>query len=266
MKLLSIASGSSGNCYYVGNSDTHILVDAGVSGKKIENGLREIGIKPSELNGVLVTHEHIDHVKGLGIIARKYGVPIYATRGTIEGITANKTLGQIDEELYRTVSPDQVFEINDISVDPTAIWHDANDPVCYSMSNDGKKISIATDLGDYDDYIVDKLKNSDIMVIESNHDVRMLEAGSYPYYLKRRILGSHGHLSNERSGQLIKELLNDHIKGILLGHLSKENNFEELAYETVKLEMAGNSFSNDVRDFGLCVAKRDMPGHIIETN
>lgn len=107
--------------------------------KKIENGLREIGIKPSELNGVLVTHEHIDHVKGLGIIARKYGVPIYATRGTIEGITANKTLGQIDEELYRTVSPDQVFEINDISVDPTAIWHDANDPVCYSMSMMGKR-------------------------------------------------------------------------------------------------------------------------------
>ena len=127
-----------------------------------------------------------------------------------------------------------------------------------------KKVSIATDMGNYNDYIVDKLDNSDIMVVEANHDVRMLEAGPYPYYLKRRILGNYGHLSNELSGQLIYRLLNDHVKGILLGHLSKENNFEELAYETVKLELENNSYANDVREFGLAVARRDMPLAAIE--
>ncbi len=119
-------------------------------------------------------------------------------------------------------------------------------------------------MGNYNDYIVDKLDNSDIMVVEANHDVRMLEAGPYPYYLKRRILGNYGHLSNELSGQLIYRLLNDHVKGILLGHLSKENNFEELAYETVKLELENNSYANDVREFGLAVARRDMPMAAIE--
>ena len=231
MKLLSIASGSSGNCYYVGNSDTHLLVDVGISCKRVENALKDEGIKPSELDGVLVTHEHIDHVKGIGVLARKHGVPIYATAGTI---------------------------------DPSSIWHDAADPVCYSLYGDGKKVSIATDMGNYNDYIVDKLDNSDIMVVEANHDVRMLEAGPYPYYLKRRILGNYGHLSNELSGQLIYRLLNDHVKGILLGHLSKENNFEELAYETVKLELEDNSYANDVREFGLAVARRDMPMAAIE--
>lgn len=264
MKLLSISSGSSGNCYYVGNDNTHILVDAGISGKKIECGLNQIGIKGSELSGVLITHEHIDHVKGIGVLARKYNIPIYATDDTIFEIKHMKSLGDIPNDLFVSIEPDNKFMINDITIDPTSIWHDAVDPVCYSMFDGNKKISIATDLGNYDDYIVDKLKDSDIMVIEANHDIRMLQAGPYPYYLKQRILGNYGHLSNERSGQLIKTLLNNHIKGILLGHLSRENNFEELAYETVKLELSDNEFTNDVRELGLCVAKRDIPGMAIE--
>ena len=259
MKLLSIASGSSGNCYYVGNSDTHLLVDVGISCKRVENALKDEGIKPSELDGVLVTHEHIDHVKGIGVLARKHGVPIYATAGTIAEMKKMTSLGSIDEGLFHEIRPDEKILIKDITVDPSSIWHDAADPVCYSLYGDGKKVSIATDMGNYNDYIVDKLDNSDIMVV-----VRMLEAGPYPYYLKRRILGNYGHLSNELSGQLIYRLLNDHVKGILLGHLSKENNFEELAYETVKLELENNSYANDVREFGLAVARRDMPMAAIE--
>jgi phosphoribosyl 1,2-cyclic phosphodiesterase len=263
MELLSIASGSSGNCYYVGNDDTHILVDAGISGKKIEEGLNSIGLKSSELQGILVTHEHIDHVKGLGVLARKYGVPIYTTEKCIGEIQKISSLGSIDTELFQVIEPDKAFNINDITVEASSIWHDAADPVCYSLTDEKSKISIATDMGDFDDYIVDKLSGSDIMVIEANHDIRMLEAGSYPYYLKRRILGNRGHLSNERSGQLIKVLLNNHIKAILLGHLSKENNFEALAYETVKLEISDNEFTKDVRELGLQVAKRDKPGMLI---
>ena len=213
MKLLSIASGSSGNCYYVGNSDTHLLVDVGISCKRVENALKDEGIKPSELDGVLVTHEHIDHVKGIGVLARKHGVPIYATAGTIAEMKKMTSLGSIDEGLFHEIRPDEKILIKDITVDPSSIWHDAADPVCYSLYGDGKKVSIATDMGNYNDYIVDKLDNSDIMVVEANHDVRMLEAGPYPYYLKRRILGNYGHLSNELSGQLIYRLLNDHVKG-----------------------------------------------------
>lgn len=263
MELLSIASGSSGNCYYVGNDNTHLLVDVGISGKKIESGLNSAGIKPSELNGILITHEHIDHVKGLGVIARKYGIPVFATAGSIEEIKNMSSLGDIDNSLFNEIEPDSPFDIGSIRVDASSIWHDAADPVCYSMTDESRKISIATDMGNFDDYIVNKLKDSDVMVIEANHDIRMLEAGSYPYYLKRRILGNQGHLSNERSGQLIRQLLNNHIKAILLGHLSKENNFPELAYETVRLELSENDFTNDVRDFGLQVAKRDVPGALI---
>lgn len=263
MELLSIASGSSGNCYYVGNDNTHLLVDAGISGKKIEAGLNSIGIKPSELHGILVTHEHIDHVKGLGIMARKYGVPIFATVGAIEEIGKISSVGEIDSSLFRVIKPDAPFEIEDVTVDASSIWHDAADPVCYSVYDNKSKVSVATDMGNFDEYIVGKLADSDIMVIEANHDVRMLEAGPYPYYLKRRILGNHGHLSNERSGQLIKSLLNGHVKAVLLGHLSKENNFPELAYETVKIELKDNDFTSDVRDFGLQVAKRDVPGVLI---
>ena len=201
-------------------------------------------------------------MKGIGVLARKHGVPIYATAGTIAEMKKMTSLGSIDEGLFHEIRPDEKILIKDITVDPSSIWHDA--AVCYSLYGDGKKVSIATDMGNYNDYIVDKLDNSDIMVVEANHDVRMLEAGPYPYYLKRRILGNYGHLSNELSGQLIYRLLNDHVKGILLGHLSKENNFEELAYETVKLELEDNSYANDVREFGLAVARRDMPMAAIE--
>ena len=263
MKLLSIASGSSGNCYYVGNSDTHLLVDVGISCKRVENALKDEGIKPSELDGVLVTHEHIDHVKGIGVLARKHGVPIYATAGTIAEMKKMTSLGSIDEGLFHEIRPDEKILIKDITVDPSSIWHDAADPVCYSLYGDGKKVSIATDMGNYNDYIVDKLDNSDIMVVEANHDVRMLEAGPYPYYLKRRILGNYGHLSNELSGQLIYRLLNDHVKGIILGHLSKENNYARLAYETVKLEvtLADNEYKGE--DLNMFVASRESVSDII---
>ena len=263
MEMLSIASGSSGNCYYVGTENTHLLVDAGISGKKIENALNEIDIKGSDLDGILITHEHIDHVKGLGVMARRYGIKIYATAATINEIKDMICLGKLDEGLFHSIKPDAAFDIKDIRVEASSIWHDAADPVCYSMESSGKKISIATDMGAYDDYIVEKLKDSDVMVIEANHDIRMLEAGPYPYPLKMRILGNRGHLSNEASGKLIKSILNNHIRAILLGHLSKENNIPELAYETVKLELMENEYTNDVRDLGLEVAKRDIPGSLI---
>ncbi|MGN0152406.1 MAG: MBL fold metallo-hydrolase [Wujia sp.] len=264
MKLMSIASGSSGNCIYVGSDNTSVLVDAGISRKRIGDGLRSADMDFKDIDGIIITHEHIDHTRALGVISRSYEIPIYATRDTCEEIKKMSELGNFDTSLIQEIEPDVDFTIGDIRIEAHSIWHDAADPVCYSLYADNCKVSVATDMGDYDDYIVHHLADSDALLIEANHDVRMLQVGSYPYQLKQRILGKRGHLSNESSGRLIKSLLNDHIRAILLGHLSGENNYPELAYETVKTELAGNPYSDDVRDFNLQVASRSMPGGLIE--
>ena len=263
MKMMSIVSGSSGNCTLISTANTSILVDVGTSKKRINDSLHEIGMDMKDINGILITHEHIDHVRGLGVISRSYDIPVYATAATLEEIDSIRSLGEYDKACCRQIEPNEEFVIGDISVCSHSIWHDAADPVCYTFKRENKKISIATDMGGYDDYIINALSDSDIMLIEANHDIRMLEVGPYPYELKHRILGKYGHLSNESSGQLIKRLLNNHIKGILLGHLSKENNYPELAYETVKCELDGNCFSDDVRDFNLKVASRDSRSELI---
>lgn len=264
MELLSIASGSSGNCILVGSDNTKLLVDAGISAKRIREGLESVDLTCEDISGIVITHEHSDHARSLGILARKYNIPMYATFRTIQALKADKSLGNYDVNLYQSIEPDKAFAIGDIYVEANRTWHDAADPVCYCFTNGTQKISIATDLGDYNDYLVDKLKDSDALLIEANHDVRMLEVGPYPYPLKQRILSDHGHLSNERSGEFILTLLHEHVKGIILGHLSKENNHPDLAYETVKLALMNNEYTKDVRDFNLSVASRDFPSsHIV---
>lgn len=262
MNLYSIASGSSGNCVFVGNDHTNLLVDAGISGKRIENGLSEIAVNPKSLNGILVTHEHIDHVGGLGVVARRYKIPVYATAGTIKAIQMVKSVGNIPEELFQVIKPDQPFSIQDITINPFSISHDAADPVCYTFEAQGHKAGIATDLGTYDQYIVEQLKDSEILLLEANHDINMLQVGGYPYMLKRRILGDMGHLSNDNSGRLLCQLLHEKLKFIFLGHLSKENNYPDLAYETVRyeLEKSGNPFFENV---SIRVAKRDEPSAFV---
>ena len=264
MKLMTISSGSSGNSSYVGTDNTTILVDVGNSMKNIVSALEGIGISGKDVDAILITHEHIDHIKGLGILARKYNVPIYATYGTIDGIMTFKSLGTFDYNLFHPIKNDASFEIGDITINTRSISHDANDPTCYNFTDGKSKISIATDFGTYDSFMVDFLSESDAMVIESNHDVRMLEVGPYPFPLKQRILSDKGHISNETSGRLIKQLLNNHLKHISLGHLSDKNNYPDLAYETVKQEISDNIFTDDVRDFGLTVAPRYDAGELIE--
>ncbi|MDD5968524.1 MAG: MBL fold metallo-hydrolase [Anaerostipes sp.] len=256
MKLTSIASGSSGNCIYVGSDEANILVDAGISGKKIENGLKELSVEPKSLDGILVTHEHIDHVAGLGVMARRYHLPLYMTEKTAQAVCNIKSVGKIDHELFQVITPDRPFRIRDITIDATSIWHDAADPVCYTMESGGIRASIATDMGNYHEGIVEKLKGSDILFIEANHDINMLQVGPYPYYLKRRILSNRGHLSNERSGQLLCDIMTENTREVFLGHLSKDNNYSELAYETVKISLLENGMVPE--EFHMQVAKRDM--------
>lgn len=264
MRLCSIASGSSGNCIYVGSQKTHLLIDAGISGKRIEAGLNELGMKTSEMDGILITHEHSDHICGLGVMARKCGIPIYATPGTIEAIQKAKSLGSIDKDLFCEIESDRDFTLGDVTISPVAISHDAAQPAAYIVGQGEKSIGVITDLGKYDQYIIDRLQGLDVLLLEANHDIHMLEVGNYPYYLKQRILGDRGHLSNELSGRLLCHLLHDKFKTVLLGHLSKENNYEKLAYETVRLEIAmgDNPYKGD--DFPIYVAKRDVISQIIE--
>lgn len=261
MKLCSIASGSSGNCIYVGSNSTNLLVDAGISAKRIENGLSGIDIQPDTLQGILITHEHSDHVSGLGILARRYNIPIYATYETARAIGQIKSLGEIPQELYHYIKPNEAFVINDINIEPFATSHDASNPVCYTMQAEGHKIGVATDLGKYDDYIVSKLEASEILFVEANHDVNMLMVGKYPYYLKQRILGDRGHLSNETSANLIHKLIHPKLQRVMLAHLSKENNYEELAYETVCCELTGRGCGFSAQK--LSVACREQPSDMV---
>lgn len=263
MKFASIASGSSGNCIYVGSDNTHILIDAGISKKRIEAGLNGMGLSLRDIDGILVTHEHSDHINGLGVISRAHHIPIYSTNETIECIRCNSKLGKIEDDLYCAIMPDIVFNIKDLEINPFSISHDAANPVAYRVSHCNRSVAVATDMGHYNDYVVSNLKGVNGILLEANHDVRMLEAGSYPYILKRRILGDKGHLSNETSGKLLDTILHSEMKHIFLGHLSKENNYDMLAYETVRLEINTGESEFKADDFNIQVAKRDMPSDVI---
>ena len=218
MRLCSIASGSSGNCIYVGDDHTHLLVDTGISKKRIEEGLKELDIKGEELDGILITHEHIDHIQGLGVFSRRYEIPVYATRGTIEGIKSCRSLGSLPEGLLHPVEMDQGFALGGMEVRPFAISHDANEPSGFRIENGKKAVAVATDLGMYDGYTVENLKGLNGVVLEANHDIHMLEVGPYPYPLKRRVMGDKGHLSNEWSGK------NINVNAIAPGYMATEMN------------------------------------------
>lgn len=264
MELCSIASGSSGNCIYVGTDATHLLVDVGISGKRTECGLNSIGQSLNNIDGILITHEHSDHICGLGVLSRKYHIPIYATRKTIGAIKQCSSLGKIEEGLFVPIQADEKFVIKDITIEPMHTSHDAIDPVAYRMRYENKRIAIATDLGTYNDYTVECLKGMDLLFLEANHDVNMLQVGPYPYKLKQRILGDRGHLSNELSGKLLKKLAHEKLQGVILGHLSKDNNIPELAYETVRVELAMSSEIYKEYQFPITVAKRDEVSPMIK--
>ena len=263
MRLCSIASGSSGNCIYVGSDTTHLLVDVGISGKRTEAGLKELDLSMRDIDGIFITHEHADHIAGLGVLGRKYGIPIYATKGTINAIKNSNAVGEIPDELFCPISADEKIVIKDLVCNPMRISHDAAEPVAYRIKKDHHVFAVVTDLGTYDDAIIQELQGLEVLLLEANHDIHMLETGAYPYPLKRRIMGDRGHLSNERSGQLLGELLHDKFGTVMLGHLSKENNYEELAYEAVRLEVTSGDNPYKADDFPMYVAKRDAVSPVL---
>jgi len=263
MRLCSIASGSSGNCIYVGSEATHLLVDVGISGKRTESGLNGLGLTGRDIDGILITHEHADHISGLGVMARKYGIPIYATRGTIRAIKGISGVGEIDDALFQEVKEDEKLTIKDLTIHPMKVSHDAAQPVAYRIAYGKQKVAICTDLGHFTDYTVDCLRGMDALLLEANHDVNMLQVGPYPYPLKQRILGDRGHLSNENSGRLLSRVLHDKLQAVLLGHLSKENNIPELAYESVRMEITLGDNPYNANDFFIQVARRSEPTPVV---
>ena len=233
LRFSPLFSGSSGNATYVGCDDAHILVDAGLSGSRVCQELERVGLDPARLDAILVTHEHADHIKGIGILSRKYDLPVYATEGTWAGMDGK--LGAIAPKNRVVFEPGQDFFLGSIDVTPFGTPHDAAQSVGYTFRLDGAKLAIATDLGCVREGWLNHVLGADAVLLESNYDPDMLRAGRYPYELKKRILSRRGHLSNDDAGQVAVELARSGTRQIILSHLSKENNFPELAMRSCEL-------------------------------
>ena len=255
----SLYSGSSGNSLLVETSNTKILIDAGESSKKIACALSAMNIEPSSINAILVTHEHSDHIKGLGTFSKKYNVPVFANSKTWDAMP--EQFSKITSENIKNFTIEENFEIGDLKIHPFKIPHDAANPCGFNIMYNNQKISIATDIGHMTKSIVNKLDGSSFILLESNYDPEILKSGKYPYYLKTRILGPNGHLPNEMAGKTIAYLLKGSLKEVMLGHLSKENNFPELAYQTVIEELISSNF--DENSIRVSVANRNEPSKIV---
>ncbi len=247
VKFLPIASGSKGNCTYIASNSTKILIDCGITAKKTAEILSNSNIDINDINAIFITHEHTDHISGIGVLARKYKIPIYATSKTWEAIEEKQSLGKVDDRLKNHIYKEEQCIIDDIVVVPFGISHDAVDAVAYNVFINDKKISICTDIGVCTENVVEKLSDSHILLIEANHDIKMLETGSYPFMLKKRILGHQGHLSNVACANLLLSLKYDNLLHIFLGHLSEENNKPIIAMNTVKETLKLNNFKDDCK-------------------
>lgn len=260
LKFCSLYSGSTGNSLLVKSDNSNILIDVGVSAKKIIEALTSINVDINSIDAILVTHEHSDHVKGLGTLSKKYNIPVYANKETWSAMPNEKS--KISSENQNIFNVSESFNIKDFKIYPFSIPHDAANPCGFNIFCNNKKITIATDIGHIDDNIFRNLENSSFVLLESNYDPEILKVGSYPYMLKQRILGPNGHLSNDMAGKAICKLINSGLQSVMLGHLSKENNFPDLAYKTVVENLVSNNYTEN--SISLSVASRNEPSKIID--
>lgn len=237
LMVLPLKSSSKGNATVICSANTKILVDCGISGKALQECLKNAEIAAEELDAIVVTHEHSDHIKGVGVVSRKYGLPVFANSRTWQRMSF--AVGKLDEENIRVIETGSSFYINDIEVGTFPIPHDAAEPVGYTFEADGTKAAVATDMGVICDSVFDAVKGSRTVLLEANYDPYLLDIGSYPYELKCRIRGNRGHMCNDDSAEMAKHLAETGTKEIILGHLSEENNFPQIALETVKNALAG---------------------------
>lgn len=243
MRFSVLASGSTGNSILVETDQTKILIDAGLSGKQIEAQLKEVQVDPRSLDAILVTHEHSDHIKGVGVMARRYHLPVYTHEKTWEEL--DRLIGEIPGEQKMLFDEGEVKHFADLTIESFGISHDAAFPMGFCFYEGEKKLTLATDLGYVSQRIKDKIVGSQAYIFESNHDVEMLRMGHYPWNIKRRILSDVGHLSNEDAGAALSEILEGNGERVYLSHLSKDNNMTELAHLTVKNILEENGFIDD---------------------
>jgi phosphoribosyl 1,2-cyclic phosphodiesterase len=236
LQICVLASGSKGNAIYVSDGQTAILVDAGLSGIEIERRTKAAGIDIHTLKAIVVSHEHSDHIRGVGILARRFNLPVYITEET--AAAAAQSLGRIDRILHFEIG--RSFAIDDLAIHPFATSHDASDPAGFTISQNGRKIGIATDLGVATAMVKQHLRACSLLVLEANHDPTMLIDGPYPWPLKQRIQSRSGHLSNEDSGHLLSELKHDGLCHVILAHLSETNNTPEKALTAVQTAIGGD--------------------------
>ncbi len=224
-----LASGSKGNCIYVGTKKTKILIDAGLSTKQTIERLKEIDVDISEIDAILVSHEHSDHIAGLKVLSLKHNIPIFANQPTAKAIC--EALQATPK--FKIFLTGETFEFNDITIHPFSVQHDAEEPVAFTLRFDGLKIGVCTDLGFVTHLVAKQLEACDLLYVEANHKPEMVHASSRPMVYKQRVLGRSGHLSNEACGELVSHVAHDHLRQVYLAHLSSECNSPQVALETV---------------------------------
>ncbi|HZJ68391.1 MAG TPA: MBL fold metallo-hydrolase [Candidatus Eisenbacteria bacterium] len=250
---VTLRSGSSGNSTLIRNGDLRLVVDCGINGKTFTNALAEIGESPTDIAGILITHEHSDHVSGLGVVLRKYKIPFYITHKTFKKILPR--LGKFDNDLVNIIKVEDKFLIKDQLIESFQVPHDAVETLAYRFMTDRGDITVCTDIGSIDPEIIEKIKKSRLIFLESNYDLQLLRNGPYPQYLKERISNGHGHLSNGQCSEALCELVEKGTEQIVLVHLSEDNNHPAIAELTSKQALEEiDAIQN--HDYLLQVAKR----------
>lgn len=258
IRFTILASGSTGNASIIETADARLLVDAGLSAKKLEQLMEAREFHPRKLDGILVTHEHVDHIKGLSVLARKYELPVYANSETWKAM--DKQAGDIPDTKKEIMETGSMKQFGGLCVESFAISHDAAEPVGYCFSCEGMKLSFATDLGYVSEKVLGKIIDSDVLILESNHDIEMLRIGHYPWNIKRRILSDIGHLSNEAAGEAMSHIVKEgKARRVYLAHLSRDHNVMDLAKLTVQRVVEDNGFSLTERKIKLMETYHDRP-------
>ncbi|MGA0367938.1 MAG: MBL fold metallo-hydrolase [Kiritimatiellia bacterium] len=252
LRVINLASGSTGNCTLLATEHTRVLVDAGISARRICQHLSEFGLRPEELDGVCVTHEHSDHVQALPILNQKYGVPLYGNAGTIQSLAHRKKFEDLN---WKVFTNGQSFELGEFTFDPFSIPNDAYDPVSYLVSAGDFRIGFATDIGLATRMVRHSLQGCHVLILETNHDRLLLEQSDRPWSLKQRIGGRQGHLSNEEACELLKEIAGPELQRVYLAHISQDCNQLALAESSVRLTLASMNLTH-VR---ICMTYPDKP-------
>jgi phosphoribosyl 1,2-cyclic phosphodiesterase len=260
---MSLASGSSGNCYYLGTPEYGLLIDAGIGIRQIKKVLKDKGIDFGKIMAVLVTHDHADHIKTVGCLGEKYNIPIYTTERVHDGIDQSR---YVEETLYQSrkiIEKEKPFMLRDLRIEAFEVPHDSCDNVGYLIEYNNRRFTIATDVGFVSDTVVRYLCRSDYLVLEANYDEEMLRHGNYPEFLKERVSGMYGHLSNRAAAEFLASHYMSEWKVVWLCHLSRENNHPELAYKTVDIRLAQEGIRVG-KDLSLNVLKRMTPSDMFE--